>query len=82
MTLDKAEEMRNRGVLLQINIPSIIGYYSYPIQRMAIKLIEKGWVDLLGSDCHNQHYMNLLETAIQNKYYRKAVDLPLLNNSL
>lgn len=82
MTLDKAEELRNRGVLLQINIPSIIGYYSNQIQRMAIKLIEKGWVDLLGSDCHNQLYMNLLETAIQNKYYRKAVDLPLLNNSL
>jgi protein-tyrosine phosphatase len=82
MTLEKAEELRDRGVLLQINIPSIIGYYSNPIQRMAIRLIEQGWVDLLGSDCHNNHYMNLLENAIQDKNFRKAVDLPLLNNSL
>lgn len=82
MTLEKAEELRDRGVLLQINIPSIIGYYSNPIQRMAIKLIEQGWVDFLGSDCHNHHYMNLLENAIQDKNFRKAVDLPLLNNSL
>jgi len=82
MTMDKAEELRDRGVLLQINIPSIIGFYSKPIQRLAIKLIEKGWVDLLGSDCHNLLYMNLLENAIQDKNFRKAVDLPLLNNSL
>ncbi len=82
MTMEKAEELRDRGVLLQINIPSIIGYYSKPIQRFAIKLIEQGWVDLLGSDCHNLHYMNSLENAIQDKNFRKAVDLPLLNNSL
>lgn len=82
MTLEKAEELRSRGVLFQINIPSIIGYYSKPIQRLAIKLIEKGWVDLLGSDCHNAHYMQVLEAAIQDKNFKKAVDLPLLNNSL
>jgi protein-tyrosine phosphatase len=82
MTLEKAEELRSRGVLLQINIPSIIGFYSKPIQRLAIKLIEKGWVDLLGSDCHNSQYMQVLEEAIQDKNFKKAVDLPLLNNSL
>jgi len=82
MTLGKAEELRSRGVLLQINIPSIIGFYSKPIQRLAIKLIEKGWVDLLGSDCHNAQYMQVLEEAIQDKNFKKAVDLPLLNNSL
>lgn len=82
MTMEKVEELRDRGVLLQLNIPSIIGYYSKPIQRFAIKLIEKGWVDLLGSDCHNLLYMNLLENAIQDKNFRKAVDLKLLNNSL
>ncbi len=82
MTLKKAEELRDRGVLLQLNIPSIVGFYSKPIQRLAIKLIEKGWVDLLGSDCHATLHLQVLEEAIQDKYFKKAVDLPLLNNSL
>jgi len=82
MTLEKAEELHDRGVLLQINIPSLIGFYSKPIQRLAIKLIEKGWVDMLGSDCHTSLHMQVMEEAIQDKNFRKAVDLPLLNNSL
>lgn len=82
MTMEKAEELRDRGALLQINIPSILGYYSKPIQRLAIKFIEQGWVDLLGSDCHNQNYIHVLEAAPRDRYFRKAVDLPLLNNTL
>ena len=82
MTMEKAEELRDRGALLQINIPSILGFYSRPVQRLAIKLIEQGWVDLLGSDCHNQHYMGMLEAAPRDRNFRKAVALPLLNNTL
>lgn len=82
MTMGKAEELRDRGVLLQVNIPSIVGYYGKPIEKMAIKLIEAGWVDLLGSDCHNQLQCKAVEDAFHNKNFKKALDLPLLNNSL
>lgn len=82
MTMEKAEELHDRGALLQINIPSILGYYSRPIQRLAIKFIEQGWVDFLGSDCHNHHYMQLLKEAPRDRNFRKAVDLPLLNYTL
>lgn len=79
---EKIEDLKNRGVLFQINIPSIIGVYSKPIQKLAIQLIEKGWVDFLGSDCHNQTQMNVLKDTIKNKYFKKALELPLLNRSL
>ncbi len=82
MTLEKAEELKNRGVLLQLNIPSLVGFYSKPIQQLAYKLIDKGWIDLLGSDCHHAIHLQVLEDAVQNKYFRRAVELPLLNNSL
>ncbi|MBL7873934.1 MAG: capsular biosynthesis protein [Cyclobacteriaceae bacterium] len=82
MTLAKAEDLKNRGVLFQINIPSLVGLYSKPIQQLAYKLIDQGWVDLLGSDCHHATHLQVLEDAVQNKYFRKAVELPLLNNSL
>jgi protein-tyrosine phosphatase len=82
MTLEKAEELKNRGVLLQLNIPSLVGFYSKQIQHLTYKLIDKGFIDLLGSDCHNIMHLQVLEDAVQNKYFKKAAELPLLNNSL
>jgi len=78
----KVEDLRNRGVLFQINIPSILGAYSKPIQKLAIQLINKGWVEFLGSDCHNQLQMEILKSAYKDKYFKKALELPLLNRSL
>lgn len=82
MTLEKAEDLRNRGVLLQINLLSLVGFYGPPIQKFAEKLIDRGWTDLLGSDCHNLEHIFWLKKARRTKLYRKALDLPLLNYSL
>lgn len=82
MTMAKAEDLRNRGVLFQLNTLSIVGYYSTPIQKMARLLIEKGWVDFLGSDCHNPLQALALKQAWSNKYVQRALSLPLLNNTI
>lgn len=82
MNLKKAEELYHRGVLLQINSLSLIGFYGKPIQKLAQKLIDQKWVHLLGSDCHNLMHAQLQTEILKDKYYRKAVDLPLLNNQL
>lgn len=82
MTLAKAEDLRDRGVKLQINLLSLIGIYGPPIQRLAEKLIQQGMVDLVGSDCHNMDHATLLEKAFRTSSYRKALDLPLLNRTL
>ena len=82
MTLEKAEDLRNRGVLLQINLLSLIGFYGPPMQKMAEKLIQHQWVDMLGTDCHNPDHTWLLKKVQDSKQYRKALDLPLLNYTL
>jgi len=82
MTMKKAEDLRDRGVLLQLNIPSIVGYYGKPVERMAVKLIEAGWVDLVGSDCHNMLHIKAVEEGFKNKNFKKALDLRLINNFL
>jgi protein-tyrosine phosphatase len=82
MTLDKAEDLRHRGVLLQVNLLSLLGYYGPPMQKLAEKFIDRGWVDLLGTDCHNIDQIPFLQKVQQLKYYRKAVQLPLLNFTL
>ena len=80
--LSKAQDLLDRGVLFQLNISSITGYYSKVTQVTAFKLIDRGWVHLLGSDCHHLQHAKLVEDAQRMKYFRKALSLPLLNNSL
>ena len=82
MTLEKAEDLRNRGVLFQLNTLSILGFYSRPVQKMAYQFIDKGWVEFLGSDCHSPLQANFIANGQRNKYYQKAIQLPLLNNSI
>lgn len=78
----KAEDLIGRGVLFQLNISSLSGYYSKAAQATAYKLIDKGYVHFLGSDCHNLQHIQLLEETRRNKYFQKAISLPLLNNTL
>jgi tyrosine-protein phosphatase YwqE len=82
MTHEKAEDLHSRGALFQINMLSLAGYYSRPIQKMAEHLIEKGWVDFLGSDCHNVHHAAALNAVLSSRGFKKALDLDLLNKRL
>ncbi len=82
MTLSKAEDLKNRGVLFQLNSLSLGNYYSKPIQKMAQQLIDKSWINFLGSDCHTVLQASELEKTMKQKYYRKALELPLLNHTL
>lgn len=82
LTMDKAEDLRNRGVFFQLNSLSIGGMYSKSVQKMALQLIDKGWVDFLGSDCHNAVQSKMLKALQKNKHYQRACSLSLLNNTL
>jgi protein-tyrosine phosphatase len=80
--LEKVQDLLDRGVLMQMNISSLTGYYSKQVQQMAHKLIDRGMVHWLASDCHHIHHAKLMEDARSLRYFRKALTLPLLNNSL
>lgn len=82
MTVEKAEDLRYRGVLLQINILSLIGFYSRQVQAVAQKLVDNSLVDFLGSDCHQLRHAIALQDALRNKYVKRALSFPLYNNSL
>lgn len=80
--VEKLQDLLDRGVLFQVNISSLTGYYSKPVQQAAQKLIDLGWIHFLGSDCHHEQHVKLTEQAQRLRYYKKALALPLLNNSL
>lgn len=46
------KRLHELGCLLQLNLPSVAGYYGESAQKRALDLLEKGWYCMAGSDCH------------------------------
>ena len=61
------ESLVDQGVHLQLNINSVTGYYSPQVQKVSEKLIEKGLISFLGTDCHHEGHLNLMQQAIRHK---------------
>lgn len=77
---DIYQSLHDREILLQINIPSLSGYYTPQIKKIAEMLIDKDLVDFVGTDLHNENYYRQLLKAQQSKYLEKLVQSPTLKN--
>jgi tyrosine-protein phosphatase YwqE len=75
------KEMYEKGVLLQVNINSLTGYYNKGAQRMAEELIGMGIVQMLGSDCHGIRHIEAQKMARKTSHYKKALKTNI-NNTL
>ena len=67
----KFEELKDSGILFQLNLVSLSGHYGETVKKIAQKMIEMQMIDLVGSDMHNQHYMNSYIKAANNKWFHK-----------
>jgi tyrosine-protein phosphatase YwqE len=79
---NKYEELFDSGILFQVNLYSLIGYYSPAIQKTAEWLLDKKMIHFIGSDTHGMRHIPVFHEAISSKNYEKACSLNLLNNSL
>ena len=74
---------RDYGVLLQVNLNSLAGYYSPAAKKVAEQLIDGGLVDFVGTDTHHlRHTDTLLRRTLPLPHLEKLLHLPLLNNTL
>ena len=44
--------LHSMGVRLQLNYPSLLGYYGQHVLDKAVMILKKGWYDMAGSDFH------------------------------
>jgi protein-tyrosine phosphatase len=80
---EKYEAFIDKGVLLQLNINSLTGYYSIATKKIAEQLIEKNMISLLGSDCHHIGHINLIKEVVYEKALLQLIESgKLLNNKL
>ncbi len=78
----RVTELYENGVLMQVNINSLTGYYSVPAQLLAEKLIELKMIHFAGTDCHTAKHIKILQDARSKKYYNKLLASNLLNITL
>jgi len=76
------KDLFERGVHFQININSLIGYYSKPVQKQAQKMINSGMFHYLGSDCHNMMHLDATFEAMNHRLFYKAMEHKVLNDKL
>lgn len=76
--------LQEKGLLFQVNMLSLAGAYGRSQKKMAEWLIEKGYVDFLGTDVHNTKHTALLRDYLTTKDAQKHAEaLPNpLNNTL
>jgi len=72
---------KDHGILFQLNLLSLSGYYGKDVQQMALKLLEMGLIDYIGSDVHNLNQLNSLkEVKVTTKLINSM--LPIIADTI
>lgn len=79
---ERYAEMREMGVIFQINLLSLGGQYGPTEKSIAEALIRQGWAGAVGTDLHRATQYPYLQKAAQNPEFRRLCELPLLNYTI
>jgi tyrosine-protein phosphatase YwqE len=81
--LGSMQKLKDRDVLFQLNTIALAGAYGPAVKKSAEQLIDKGWYELLGSDCHGMKHIEALQAARTEPYLHKVIESgKLLNTKL
>lgn len=75
--------LHERGIYLQINLLSLIGYYGSESLKIAEYLLKEKIVSFIGTDLHHErHLEQIKKVSFSNNFIKLLENQPLLNNSL
>lgn len=76
-------ELHDMGCLFQVNLLSLAGYYGKGPKEIGTWLVNKGYVDFIGTDLHHANHAEAITAFIGSKDYKKiASKLEIKNNIL
>jgi protein-tyrosine phosphatase len=81
-SLDEYQRFFDMGIILQLNLNSLSGYYGPDAKRIAEKLIEMEIIQALGTDMHHMKHGAFLSKVVNEKSLRRILDMPLINREL
>lgn len=80
--LTEYQRFYENGIILQLNLNSLSGYYGPDAKKIGEKLIDLQIIGALGTDMHHTKHADALKRTATEKYLRKALELPLINRNL
>lgn len=79
----KYEDLKSRGVLFQLNTVALAGAYGPQAKQIAERLIDAGFYELLGSDCHHMGHIEAIKNSLTRTHLHKLLASgKLLNGGL
>lgn len=79
----RMEQLKNQGVLFQINALSLGGFYGEEPRKRAFQMLERGWVEFMGTDTHNIMYAQALIDLSNDRKVEKILNkYEFLNKTL
>ena len=79
---EEYKKIKDMGMLLQLNINSLSGYYGPDVKRTAEKLAANNMIDFLGSDAHHEKHIAALRKSLGSKTLSDMVKGEMLNKNL
>ena len=79
-SFEKYEELKSRGVLLQLNLMSLAGHYSPQTRKVSEKMVDANLIDAIGTDCHRIEHLNMIEHHLNLKHIHKLANQENLFN--
>ncbi len=73
------EKLLDFGCQFQANLLSFLGFYGSRVKRRAFKLLNNGWINVLGSDLHNNKQLDFLAESMEEQKLNFLSDHKWLN---
>lgn len=70
---ERYTELKDRGVMFQLNMVALSGAYGPKVKELAERMIDAGYYDLLGSDCHNMNHVQAIHNTLTRPYLHKLI---------
>lgn len=64
--LGEFEKIRSFGCKMQVNLLSLSGYYGKVVQKLSRQLLDRQWVDFLGTDLHHKRHEEHLKSSLKD----------------
>ena len=65
----QAEELRDKGIKIQVNLCSFFGHYGPDVQKQSELMLKNKLIDLVASDGHRIEHLNLIEEHFKPQEY-------------
>lgn len=73
-------ELKAMGVLFQVTLGSLSGYYGAMPQKMGMQLLKKGMIDFLATDIHRMAMFPLMKKGLEMKEVQRLIKNGSLKN--